>query len=76
MGIVCASLECEHNNGNCRCKLKKVTLSDHHIHTVNEGLQHFWRCKQYEENEMSKRFREDFLKVMEENNEDRNTSQG
>lgn len=64
MEIICAAVDCKHNSENNRCKLDKVTLSDHYIHTVNEGLQHFWRCKQYEESEESKHLLELFLNTI------------
>ena len=43
--ITCAAIDCEHiDDMNC-CRLKEISLSEHYIHTVHEGLQHFWRCK-------------------------------
>lgn len=62
MGVICASVDCEHiDDENC-CRLRKIELSEHYMHTVNEGLQHFWRCKQYEQSAESKRLEEQFIK--------------
>ena len=66
MGIICAAVDCKHNSENNRCKLDKVTLSDHYIHTVYEGRQHFLRCKQYEKSEETKRMEEKFMKLLKE----------
>ena len=64
--ITCAAIDCEHiDDMNC-CRLKKISLSDHYMHTVNEGLQHFWRCKQYEQSAESKRLEEEFKKLLKE----------
>ena len=62
--ITCASVDCRHNGNKCKCLLNKVTLSEAYYHTVNEGLQHFWRCKQYEKSEETKAFEEQFKKLM------------
>lgn len=64
--IICASSDCEYLGINNRCLLSNVTLSEHFIHTVHEGLQHFWRCKQYEKSEESKRLEEQFTKLLKE----------
>ena len=69
--IHCAAADCKYNSKNNTCTAKEIYMSDHSIMTMRDGRQHFWRCKQYEESEMSKRFMKDFLKVMEESNEDR-----
>lgn len=66
MGIICASSDCKHLGINNRCLLSNVTLSEHYMHTVNEGLQHFWRCKRYEQSAESKRIEELFMKLLKE----------
>lgn len=62
--ITCAAIDCEHNN-DCRCKLNKITMSEHYVHTVYEGLQHFWKCEMYEEkSEETKRLERMFMECM------------
>lgn len=64
--IICAAIDCEHiDDMNC-CRLKEIRLSEHYIHTVHEGLQHFWRCKMYEPSKRTRLFTE-FLKGLKEN---------
>ena len=59
--ITCAAIDCEHiDDMNC-CRLKGISLSEHYIHTVHEGLQHFWRCKMYEKSEQAKRLEQWFI---------------
>lgn len=67
MGVICAAVDCEHidDEAHC-CRLKRIVLSEHYMHTVNEGLQHFWRCKQYEQSAESKRLEEEFKKLLKE----------
>ena len=57
MKVICATVDCKHND-KYLCTLDEISLSDHSIVTVWEGRQHFWRCKNYEENEQSKRIKE------------------
>lgn len=66
MGIICTSSDCKHLGINNRCLLSNVTLSDHYIHTVHEGFQHFWQCKQHETSEEAKRIEELFMKLLKE----------
>lgn len=64
--IICAAIDCEHiDDMNC-CRLKEISLSEHFIHTVHEGVQHFWQCKQYEKSEETKRLEEKFIKLLKE----------
>ena len=50
MRIKCGSVDCKFNSVKNTCQYKgTLCLSECYYHTVNEGLQHFWRCKQYEE---------------------------
>lgn len=62
--LTCGSLDCKHNGNKYRCDLKKVTMNEAYYHTVNQGLQHFWQCKQYEKSEETKAFEEQFKKLM------------
>lgn len=62
--ITCAAIDCEHiDDMNC-CRLKEINLSEHFIHTVHEGLQHFWRCEKYEKSEEAKRMEEKFMELL------------
>lgn len=62
--ITCAAIDCEHiDDYNC-CRLKEISLSEHYIHTVHEGLQHFWRCKMYEKSEQTKRLERMFMECL------------
>lgn len=62
--VICASLECKYNGKGYQCTAKKITMSEHYMLTVNEGRQHFWRCKQYEKSEDMERFEEQFKRMM------------
>ena len=62
--IKCASVDCRHNGNKHKCLLNKVTFSEAYYHTVNEGLQHFWRCKQYEKSDEVKAIEEQFHRLM------------
>ena len=62
--ITCAAIDCEHiDDMNC-CRLKEISLSEHYIHTVHEGLQHFWKCKMYEKSEQTKRLERMFMECL------------
>lgn len=62
--ITCAAIDCEHiDDMNC-CRLKEISLSEHYIHTVHEGLQHFWQCKMYEKSEQTKRLERMFMECI------------
>ena len=65
MGVICASVDCKYidEEANC-CRLREIKLSEHYMHTVNEGFQHFWRCKQYEMSDESKRIYDQFVRLM------------
>lgn len=61
--IKCASIECKHNNDSGYCRYQGVVLlSDCYYHTVNDGQQHFHRCKCYEMSEESKKLYESLEK--------------
>lgn len=62
--ITCAAIDCRHNGNKNKCLLNKVILSEAYYHTVYEGLQHFWRCKQYEKSDEMSAFEEQFKKLM------------
>lgn len=62
--ITCAAIDCEHIDDMNRCRLKEISLSEHYIHTVHEGLQHFWRCKMYEKSEQTKRLERMFMECI------------
>lgn len=62
--ITCAAIDCKYiDDMNC-CRLKEISLSEHYIHTVHEGLQHFWRCKMYEKSEQTKRLERMFMECI------------
>lgn len=60
--IKCGSVDCKHNDDSNICQRSNIALSDCYYHTVNEGFQHFWKCKQYEESEELKSIKEAFRK--------------
>ena len=62
--ITCAAIDCEHIDDWHCCRLREVELSEHYIHTVNEGLQHFWTCNMYEKSEQTKRLERMFIECM------------
>lgn len=67
MRIKCASVECKYNSDKNMCQYKgTLLLSDTFIHTVNEGFQHYHRCKMYEMSEEAARLEKDFISLMEE----------
>lgn len=59
--IKCASIDCEYNGRNNACNYKgQILLFDCYYLTVNEGRQHFWRCKRYKESEQSQSIKKYF----------------
>lgn len=52
--IKCGSVDCKHNDDSNICQKSNIALSDCYYHTVNDGLQHFWRCRQYEKSDRAK----------------------
>lgn len=52
--VECATIECKYNH-DCVCTKKSINLSNHLIHTMYEGVQGFWRCKDFEKSEEAKR---------------------
>lgn len=65
MKVKCGAIDCVYNNLDCYCEHDEIRLSDCYYQTVNEGTQHFWRCKNYEESEWAKSLAEKFLKDIE-----------
>ena len=64
--ITCAAIDCEHNDDQNCCKFSHIILNDHYVHTVYEGVQHFWTCKMYEPSTRARLFAE-FLRGLKEN---------
>lgn len=62
--VICPCAECIHND-NSICKCKKVIFSWSSMLALHEGRVEVWRCKQYEQNEMSKEFEKLIKKVTE-----------
>lgn len=52
--VSCAAIECKYNN-DCVCSKKEINLSNHQMHTVYEGVQNLWRCKQFEKSDEARR---------------------
>ena len=68
--VFCVCAECEYNNSdqNC-CTLDNLLLSDCMCHTVNEGLQHFWKCKNYKKSNAFEEIEKSLQNFMEKINE-------
>ena len=68
MGIIyCGSYDCIHcNPDNNICDADEVFLNTANIMTAWEGRQDFWRCKQYEISEKTRRLYEQFEKFLKE----------
>ena len=64
--VVCASLDCKYNDENHFCTMDEISLSDHFIHTVWDGVQHLWRCKCYEESDVAKQIKELLMEALRE----------
>ena len=47
--IKCGAVCCKHNSSRNICTNDYISLSECYYHTVNEGFQHFWRCREYEQ---------------------------
>ena len=45
--VFCGAIDCEFNNSKNKCTKKQINLSDNYVHTVNDGMQHFNKCKDY-----------------------------
>lgn len=52
--VYCAAVDCKHHNGKNRCVLKKICLSEGHLHTKYQGVKQVWECKNYEQSEETK----------------------
>ena len=61
--VYCAAIECKHNKGN-RCKARKIRLSEGHVHTVWNGVEQVWRCKEFEMSYEAKRMEAEIMKIM------------
>ena len=58
--VTCAAIDCKYNNDNYKCEFNGITLSECWRHTLNEGYQQFWKCKNYEQSEEAKLLIEQF----------------
>lgn len=62
MRIKCASVDCKYSSPTNYCKYPGVLkISDCYINTVNEGYQHFHRCKMYEQDESIEEMQKDII---------------
>ena len=52
--ILCPNIECV-NYSERGCRAKTVHLSEIHTHTVHNGFQQFWKCKEYNVTEQWKK---------------------
>lgn len=68
--IRCASVDCKWNSDTNMCKYGRtghtLLIGDTYTHTVNDGVQHFHRCKGYEKSEEAARLESEFLKFLKE----------
>lgn len=66
--IRCASIDCKWNSDTNMCKYGRtghtLLIGDTYTHTVNDGVQHFHRCKGYEKSEEAARLESEFLKQL------------
>ena len=51
--VYCASIECKYHDGN-KCTAKKIALSAGSVHTVWNGIEDIWYCKQFELSDKAK----------------------
>lgn len=58
--VKCGSVDCKYNSDNGICEKSNISLSDCYYHTLNEGFQHFWRCRNYEQSDEAKSLEEEF----------------
>lgn len=56
--VYCAAVDCKHHNGKNRCVLKKICLSEGHLHTKYQGVKQVWECKNYEQSEAAQKIGE------------------
>ena len=45
--VWCAAIDCKHNKYN-QCAAGEINLTDSYVHTLNDGLQHYNTCRNYE----------------------------
>ena len=69
MRVYCASQECKYNDRN-RCIAETISLSCHSVMTYHDGRQDFWKCKQYEMSEDSKRIFECLKAIIDKQNKE------
>lgn len=62
--ITCTAIDCAHIDDYGCCRLREISLSEHYIYTVYEGLQHFWKCEMYEKSEQTKRLERMFIECL------------
>ena len=60
--VYCAAIECKHHDDNNRCRAKTINLSEALLHTVWNGVQQVWKCKQFELSDEAKRIRAELEK--------------
>lgn len=61
--VWCAEISCEYNHDNM-CKAKEINLSSGLVHTVYDGKQNIWKCRNFSESEESRKIREMFEKFL------------
>jgi len=44
--VKCGSPDCEHCESGF-CQKSNISLLDHYFETKYDGVQHFWKCRQY-----------------------------
>lgn len=65
--IKCSAFDCKYNSVTNHCKYQgTLILNDCYYHTVNEGYQHFHRCKMYEQDESIEEMQKDIIKFFKE----------
>lgn len=62
--VECAAIECKYNN-DCICTRESINLSNHQMHTVYEGVQNLWRCKQFEKSDEARRIEKMWKELLE-----------
>ena len=62
--VLCATIDCKYNNDYV-CAKKEINLSDHLIHTMYEGVQNLWRCKQFEKSDEARRIEKMWKELLE-----------
>lgn len=64
MAIVnCAAIECKHNKYTV-CGAERIDLNESRVHTVHNGVEQFWRCKQFELSDEAKQIQAEYAKFL------------